>query len=580
MNGNVHSVGPAPTDRMGPYLLLTQLGSGAMGRVFLGTDADGRQAAVKVVRSDLAEIPAFRKRFSRELEVAGRVHSPRIAEIFNAQADGERPWLATEYVPGPTLQDAIEQGGGFDDTRLRALAVAIAQALQVIHAAEVVHRDLKPANVLLGPDGPKVIDFGVARALDASLLTNTGQTLGTPAYMSPEQADGSSVEAASDVFALGSLLVFAATGRLAFGDGAPLAILHRVVNNEPDLEGVAVADDVLRRLIKGCLAKDSADRPTPQQIIDVLGEAAWQPLAGVRWQEPPLGVGLPLTAGDAADLPTVALASKRSGKRVAMISGAAAAVVVLAGVAVVEGSGGNGNPTTDALRAGSTMSSSQDGGAFPPALGSASSGGSGSSSSSSGPALAGGKPSPTPNGSVTPPKPAGVTTAAPSSSGQITVTVPAGGPNGGGPVTTPPSTTTAGKPVTHPTTHPTTPTTHSTTPPAPPHSQTPPPAHNPPGPMGAGDISVWIPNWVGMATVDVSWKAHSDATSYSLHYTINGTPATDQTMSVGGTSYSYQIPAGSTTCLQLAAVNQYGRSAMYPSPMYCVNSFGQVVSGG
>ncbi|MEY9856157.1 serine/threonine protein kinase [Catenulispora sp. GAS73] len=576
MNGNVHSVGPASTDRMGPYLLLTQLGSGAMGRVFLGTDADGRQAAVKVVRSDLAEIPAFRKRFSRELEVAGRVHSPRIAEIFTAQADGERPWLATEYVPGPTLQDAIEQGGGFDDARLRALAVAIAEALLVIHAAEVVHRDLKPANVLLGPDGPKVIDFGVARALDASLLTNTGQTLGTPAYMSPEQADGRSVEAASDVFALGSLLVFAATGRLAFGDGAPLAILHRVVNNDPDLEGVAVGDDVLRRLIKGCLAKDSEDRPTPQQIIDVLGEVAWQPLAGVRWQEPPLGVGLPLTAGDSADLPTVALAPRRGGKRVAVISGAAAAVVILAGVAIVEGSGGKGNPTADTLRAGSTMSSGQNGGAFPPALGSPSSD---SSSSAGGQALSGGKPSPTPNGSVTPPKPAGVTTAAAqSSSAQITVTVPGGGPNGGGQVTNQPSTTTAGKPVSHPSTHPTTPTTHPTTPP---HSQTPPPpAHNPPGPMVAGDISVLIPNWVGMATVDVSWKAHSDATSYSLHYTINGTPATDQTVPVGGTGYSYQIPAGSTTCLQLATVNQYGQSAMYPSPMYCVNSFGQVVSGG
>ena len=229
-----------------------------------------------MVRSDLAEIPEFRKRFSRELQVAERVHSPRVAEIYDAQTEGTRPWLATEYVPGPTLQDAVEQGGGFAGGRLRALAVAIAEALQVIHAAEVVHRDLKPANVLLGPDGPKVIDFGVARALDASLLTNTGQTLGTPAYMSPEQADGRSVGSASDVFALGSLLVFAATGRLAFGDGAPLAILHRVVNNEPELAGVAEDDEVLRGVIENCLAKEPEDRPTPQQIKDTFGALEWQ----------------------------------------------------------------------------------------------------------------------------------------------------------------------------------------------------------------------------------------------------------------------------------------------------------------
>ncbi|MBS2539529.1 serine/threonine protein kinase, partial [Catenulispora sp. NF23] len=376
MNGNVRSAdpaGPAATDQIGPYLLVTQLGSGAMGRVFLGTDADGRQAAVKVVRSDLADIPAFRKRFARELEVAGRVRSPRIAEIYNAQTDGTRPWLATEYVPGPTLQDAIEQGGAFDDGRLRALAAAIAQALRVIHAAEVVHRDLKPANVLLGPDGPKVIDFGVARALDASLLTNTGQTLGTPAFMSPEQADGRSVEAASDVFALGALLVFAATGRLAFGDGAPLAILHRVVNNEPDLTGVADDDEDLRRLVEGCLAKEPGDRPTPQQIIDTFGEARWQPLTGVAWQPPALGLGLPLTAGESADLPTVALAPKRAGKRIAVACGAAAAAVILACVAVVEGSGrggGTANAAADAPRPGGTMSSSQKGGPFPLTAGS------------------------------------------------------------------------------------------------------------------------------------------------------------------------------------------------------------------
>lgn len=565
MNSDVHKGDTAATDRIGPYLLVTQLGAGAMGRVFLGTDAEGRPAAVKIVRSDLAEIPAFRKRFSRELEVAGRVHSPRIAEIYNAQTEGTRPWLATEYVPGPTLQDAVEQGGGFASERLRALASAIAEALQVIHAAEVVHRDLKPANVLLGPDGPKVIDFGVARALDASLLTNTGQTLGTPAYMSPEQADGRSVESASDVFALGSLLVFAATGRLAFGDGAPLAILHRVVNNEPDLSGVAEDDEELRGVIEGCLAKEPEDRPTPQQIMDVFGTPGWQPLAGVDWQQPPLGVGLPLTANEAADLPTVALAPKRGSKRIAVISAATVGALILATIAVVEGSGGGdkGNTAADAARTGSAMSSTQSGSPSPSADGS-------SSSTPSGQTPNGSNPPPASRASASSPAapvPPGSTAPAQGGSAPVTVTVPGGGQNSA-PVTHQPVTTTTSKPVSHPSTHPTT-----TAPP-------PAPTHNPPGPMVAGDINVQIPNWVGMATVYLTWKAHSDATSYNLHYTVKGTGVnSDQTVPVSGTSYSYQIPADGTTCLQVQTVNQYGSAAYYPSPMYCVNSFGQVSSG-
>jgi len=566
MNGNVHRGETAATDRLGPYLLVTQLGSGAMGRVFLGTDADGRQAAVKMVRSDLAEIPAFRKRFSRELQVAERIHSPRIAEIFNAETEGARPWLATEYVPGPTLQDAIDQGGGFDDARLRALAVAIAQALQAIHAAEVVHRDLKPANVLLGPDGPKVIDFGVARALDASLLTNTGQTLGTPAYMSPEQADGRSVQSPSDVFALGSLLVFAATGRLAFGDGAPLAILHRVVNNEPDLSGVAENDDVLRRLIEGCLAKEAENRPTPQQIIDLFGEIAWQPLPGMVWQQPPLGVGLPVTANESADSPTVALAPKRGGRRIAVISGAAAAAVILTGIAIVEGSsGGTGNSAAGTPQAGGSLSGSQSaGGSFPATPG---------SSSDSGQTSASGKPSPTSNGPVGQVNPGnGSTAPTQGSSVAVTVTVNDSGPNNPG---TSQGSSTASQPASHPSTHKTTA--------APP----PQPAHNPPGPMVAGDITVLIPNWFGEPTINISWKAHSDATSYKLHYTYSSTttsglnppPPTDQTVAVNGTSYSYQFPAGDNTCIQVATVNQYGTSAYYPIPMYCVNDMGQQTSG-
>ncbi|WP_370364827.1 serine/threonine protein kinase [Catenulispora sp. GP43] len=554
MNGNVHRGEPAATDHVGPYLLITQLGSGAMGQVFLGTDAAGRQAAVKVVRSDLADIPAFRKRFSRELQVAERIHSPRIAEIYDAQTESGRPWLATEYVPGPTLQETVDQGGCFDNQRLRALAVAIAEALLAIHAAEVVHRDLKPANVLLGPDGPKVIDFGVARALDASLLTNTGQTLGTPAYMSPEQADGRSVESPSDVFALGSLLVFAATGRLAFGDGAPLAILHRVVNNEPDLTGVAEGDAELRRVIEGCLAKEPTDRPSPQQIKDALGAVAWQPLTGVAWQQPPLGVGLPLTASEAADLQTVALTPKRTNKRAVVISAATVGALILAAVAVVEstgGGGGKGDTAAERARTGSTMSSSQNGGgAFPPTAGSSSASGQPASSST---------PSPTSSAPVAPVKPgSGATTPAQGNSVPVTITVPGTTANGG--QNKPPASSTS-----HPATHPST--THTTA--APP----PQPVNNAPGSVTG--VGAKIPAWFGEATVNAYWNADAGATSYVLHYTIDG--GGDQYVPVNGTSSSYMLPAGSTSCIQVQAINQYGKSAYAPSPPLCFNSAGQQV---
>ncbi|WP_344655170.1 serine/threonine-protein kinase [Catenulispora subtropica] len=555
--------------KVGPYRLLTQLGSGAMGRVFLATDPTGRQAAVKLVRSDLAEIAAFRKRFSRELDVAQRVHGPHIAEIYDAQPDGSQPWLATEYVPGPTLQEAIEQGGCFDSARLRAFASAVAEALQAIHAADVVHRDLKPSNILLGPDGPKVIDFGVARAIDASLLTNTGQTLGTPAYMSPEQADGRSVQSASDVFALGALLVFASTGRLAFGDGPALAILHRVVNNEPELDGVAADDAELLGIIRQCLAKDPDDRPSPRQLIETLGDAPWEPLTSVAWQPPQLGVGLPLTVNDAAGAPTVALQPKRNrGKRIALISAATLAVLIVAAVAIVEGGSDSGHDTATG-KVGEPLTGASSGGSFPAGGDSSNSSSSGGSASTG--ADTGSSPSPpgSPAVAVNPGNPPAPT------SGSSTSIAVGQNPGGGSSTAAASHSSTAPGDVTKPST----PASKTTSKPAPPPSTTapPPPAHNPPAAFVHPEVSVSIPGWVGMATVQVSWATRADATGYELHYTIDN--STDQTVSVNGTSYSYQIPAGSTSCIQARPVNQYGKPAWYPAPIFCFNSFGQVVSG-
>ncbi|NUR24368.1 MAG: serine/threonine protein kinase [Catenulispora sp.] len=552
--------------RVGPYRLLTQLGSGAMGRVFLAVDDSGRQAAVKVVRSDLAEAPMFRKRFARELDVAQRVRGPHLAEIYAARPDGPLPWLATEYVPGPTLQEAVDHGGCFPSTRLRALASAVADALVSIHAAGVVHRDLKPSNILLGPNGPKVIDFGVARAADASLLTNTGQTLGTPAYMSPEQADGRPIESASDLFALGSLLVYAATGRLTFGDGAPLAILHRVVNNEPDLTGVAEDDPALLWLIQQCLAKDPDDRPTAARLIEILGEIPWQPLAGVAWRQPEVSFGLPASR-DAADLLTVAADPRtvtadpptvaarpmvavgpqgRRGKRLAVISVATAAVLAIAGVAIVEGFGGD-HPAAKASAGAGGPASGLDpgGGAFSgSAVGSGDAAGGGPNPNGGTPAASGG-PAASPGGAA----PSNSNSASPGPTGQPSSSQA----SHGGSTTSSPSKTTASKTTSKPTSP-----TKATTSAA---------AHKPPAPMASGEVKVDIPDWYLVAGVDVSWNTHPDATSYTVHFTESN--GDDQTLSVPDPWYSYQVDKGVTTCVQVKAVNQYGETAY--SPMKCVD---------
>ncbi|MFG3053696.1 protein kinase [Kitasatospora sp. NPDC048239] len=262
-----------PTDppRIGGYTLLGKLGAGGMGAVYLGRSAGGRTVAVKLVRAELADDPRFRARFRAEVAAARAASSAFTAPVIDADPDAPVPWMATAFVPGVPLDEAVKLAGPVPDAPLRALAVGIAEELKNIHAARLTHRDLKPSNVLLALDGPHVIDFGIARAADGTVLTAPGALFGTPAYMSPEQALGQEVTPASDVFSLGATLAFAASGEGPFGSGLPLEILQRVVAGEPDL---AAVPDGLRVLVAACLAKAPGDRPTPQQVVDFVVQKA------------------------------------------------------------------------------------------------------------------------------------------------------------------------------------------------------------------------------------------------------------------------------------------------------------------
>lgn len=256
--------------RIGDYRLLGRIGRGSMGAVYLARSRGGRTVAVKLVRPDLAEDPEFRERFRRETRMSEAVGGFWTAAVVDADPDAEQPWLATEYVPGPTLHQAVSDHGPLPEHTVRSLAAGLAEALRAIHGADLVHRDLKPGNVLLGPDGPRVIDFGISRAVTASAMTATGMFFGTPGYFSPEQTLGTAVGPASDVFSLGAVLAFAATGGGPFGNDHTAAMLYRVAHSEPDLGAVP---EGLRPLVATCLAKDPAARPTPTAILDWIGEA-------------------------------------------------------------------------------------------------------------------------------------------------------------------------------------------------------------------------------------------------------------------------------------------------------------------
>lgn len=266
--------------RVGDYRLLARLGKGAMGAVYLARSRGGRVVAIKVIRPDLAEDAEFRERFRREAEMARSVGGFWTAAVVDAEPDADQPWLATEYIPGPTLHKAVVDHGPLPESTVRNLAAGLAEALGAIHGVGLVHRDLKPGNVLLGPDGPRVIDFGISRAMTGQALTATGLFLGTPGFFSPEQTLGGEIGPASDVFSLGAVLVFAATGVGPFGDENTAALLYRVVHSEADVSAVPAG---LQPLLAACLAKDPAARPTTTQLLDQLGETTPR---GDHWLPP------------------------------------------------------------------------------------------------------------------------------------------------------------------------------------------------------------------------------------------------------------------------------------------------------
>ncbi|MFE3004739.1 serine/threonine-protein kinase, partial [Streptomyces sp. NPDC059243] len=245
---------------VGGYRIAAVLGAGGMGKVYLSYTPGGRPLAIKVIRPEFSEDPEFRRRFQQEVRSAQRVQGLYTAPVIDSDTEGPRPWLATAYVPGPSLAHAVARHGGLPLRSVLLLTVGVAEALTVIHGAGIVHRDLKPANVLLASDGPRVIDFGIARAADSTALTGTGVSIGTPAFMAPEQAAAGAVTPATDVFALGQIAAYAAIGAPAFGDGPSHAVLYRIVHEDPDL-GRLPAE--LRTLVTRCLSRDPPPPPPP-----------------------------------------------------------------------------------------------------------------------------------------------------------------------------------------------------------------------------------------------------------------------------------------------------------------------------
>ncbi|MEU1515720.1 serine/threonine-protein kinase [Streptomyces sp. NPDC005811] len=270
---------------VGSFRLHRRLGAGGMGVVYLGSDKKGQRVALKVIRPDLAEDQEFRSRFAREVSAARRIRGGCTARLVAADLDADRPWFATQYVPGPSLHDKVNDEGPVAAAELAAIGAALSEGLVAVHEAGVVHRDLKPSNILLSPKGPRIIDFGIAWATGASTLTHVGTAVGSPGFLAPEQVRGAAVTPATDVFSLGATLAYASTADSPFGHGSSEVMLYRVVHEEPQLHGVA---DALAPLIRACLAKDPEERPSTLDLSLRLKEIAAREAQGMGDARPPV----------------------------------------------------------------------------------------------------------------------------------------------------------------------------------------------------------------------------------------------------------------------------------------------------
>jgi WD40 repeat protein len=298
----VQPLEPGDPAQVGAYRLLGRLGAGGMGQVFLGVSRGGRKVAVKVLRADLVTDAEFRARFAREVAVARTVNGFYTAPVVDAAPDATPPWMVTAYVQGPSLAAAVAERGPLSELEVRDLAAALAEGLASVHAGGLVHRDLKPANIILAADGPRIIDFGIARAVGASTMTAKGTIIGTFTFMSPEQVMGFAVGPQSDVFSLGSVLVFAATGHGPFEAESLPAITHRILSEPPDLTGLPEA---LHDLVAGCLTKDGAKRLSLDELLTRL--AAADASSGLLAPDhPATGLAAPAPAAQSAAAPVLA----------------------------------------------------------------------------------------------------------------------------------------------------------------------------------------------------------------------------------------------------------------------------------
>lgn len=269
---------------VGSFRLHRRLGAGGMGVVYLGSDKKGQRVALKVIRPDLAEDQEFRSRFAREVSAARRIRGGCTARLVAADLEAERPWFATQYVPGPSLHDKVADEGPLGAAEAASIGAALSEGLVAVHEAGVVHRDLKPSNILLSPKGPRIIDFGIAWSTGASTLTHVGTAVGSPGFLAPEQVRGAAVTPATDVFSLGATLAYASTGDSPFGHGSSEVMLYRVVHEEPHLHGVP---DALAPLVRACLAKDPEERPSTLQLSLRLKEIAAREAQGLATVRPP-----------------------------------------------------------------------------------------------------------------------------------------------------------------------------------------------------------------------------------------------------------------------------------------------------